>query len=66
MKYAELDNVLYRAADDDFYGAKLVGGRWIQNHESAKVRRDGYPMTEGQARKWAGKDWPKNQTATAA
>lgn len=61
VKYAEVDGVVYRATDGRHYAAKAVGGKWVPNHEMAKVSRDGYPMTEGQAKAWAGKDWPKSR-----
>lgn len=61
MKYAELDNVIYRAKDGFFFDEKLVGGEWKPNASIAKVRVNASPMDEAEAKEFAGEAWPATE-----
>lgn len=58
MRYAELDNVLYRASDGGLYSEKLVRGRWLPNGDAARVSAFGTPIDAGEASRFAGAEWP--------
>lgn len=61
MKFAELDNVLFRARDGRLYREKLIGGRWVPHADSARVVANGIPMNHTEARSFAGKEWPEDR-----
>lgn len=63
MKYYELDNAIYRGKDAPGTSAVvpnevLAKGVWKGTSRALAVRRDGTPLTEEEAKAFAGEDWP--------
>lgn len=59
MKYAEMNDIIYRAKDDKHFTERLIGGKWTGNGViMSKVARDGMLLEEDEAKALAGDEWP--------
>ncbi len=65
MKYAELNDVLYRAKDDKHFDERLMNSEWTgKGVDMSKVARDGMVLEEDEANELAGDEWPAESRPT--
>jgi hypothetical protein len=59
VEYAELEGVVYRTRADGFFAEHAYGGAWTPGGSNSRVCMYGRPMTESEARKFLGSEWPE-------
>lgn len=49
IEFGELEGVIYHSSDGYFFNRKLVGGKWVPNHDSARVKTFGDAVSKAEA-----------------